>query len=244
MINVTASNGNKLSVDMNKTDTLVKVLAEPNIISISGQEASFLAGGKVFIPMVTNTGLGSTVTLQEREYGVGVRFTPTVLDGTRINLKVAPEVSDVGKGTSFKVNSAETVVPNFTTNRVQTTVQLSDGQSLAIAGLIKNNVQEVISRVPLLGDIPVLGALFRSSEFQNNRTELVFLITPRLVKPINGQPALPTDNFTPPTRSQFFLGGKQEGGKDEEEEKQQGSEQNPPSTPSGQQPAAGGFQLN
>lgn len=244
VINVTGSNGNKLSIDMNKTDTLVKVLAEPNIISISGQEASFLAGGRIFIPVVSSTGLGSTVTLQEREYGVGVKFTPTVLDGTRINLKVAPEVSDVGKGTSFKVNSAETVVPNFTTNRVQTTVQLNDGQSLAIAGLMKNNVQEVISRVPFLGEIPVLGALFRSSEFQNNRTELVFLITPRLVKPINGKTALPTDSFTPPTRSEFFLGGKQEGDRDEEEKPRQGSEQSAPASQSGQQPAAGGFQLN
>lgn len=237
VINVTASNGNKFSIDANKSDTLVKVLAEPNIIAISGQEASFLAGGKIFIPIVTNTGLGSTVTLQEREYGVGVKFTPTVLEGTRINLKVAPEVSDIGKGTSFKVNSAETVVPNFTTNRVQTTIQLNDGQSLAIAGLLKNNVNEVISRVPVLGEIPVLGALFRSSEFQNNRTELVFLITPRLVKPMDSKPSLPTDGFIPPTRSDFFLGGKQEGSRDEA----QGQE--PPATPS-TQPASGGFQLN
>ncbi len=212
VFSITAQNGNSLRVDANKNETLVKVLAEPNIIAISGQEASFLAGGRLFIPVYSNTGLGSTVTLEEREYGVGVKFTPTVLDGGRINLKVAPEVSDIGKGTSFKVNTVETVLPNFTTNRVQTTVQLMDGQSLAIAGLIKNNVGEVVSRVPFLGEIPILGTLFRSSEFQSNRTELVFLITPHLVKPMAEVPKLPTDNFTPPSRSEFFLEGKLEGG--------------------------------
>jgi pilus assembly protein CpaC len=212
VFSITAENGNSLRVDANKSETLVKVLAEPNIIAISGQEASFLAGGRLFIPVYSSTGVGSTVTLEEREYGVGVKFTPTVLDGGRINLKVAPEVSDIGKGTSFKVNAAETVLPNFTTNRVQTTVQLMDGQSLAIAGLIKNNLTEAVSRVPVLGELPILGALFRSSEFQSNRTELVFLITPHLVKPLAEQPQLPTDNFTPPSRTEFFWEGKLEGG--------------------------------
>ena len=211
VFSISSANGNSLRVDANKSETLVKVLAEPNIIAISGQEASFLAGGRLFIPVYSSTGVGSTVTLEEREYGVGVKFTPTVLDGGRINLKVAPEVSDIGKGTSFKVNSVETVLPNFTTNRVQTTVQLMDGQSLAVAGLIKNNVNEAVSRVPVLGELPILGALFRSSEFQNNRTELVFLITPHLVKPLAEVPKLPTDNFTPPNRSEFYWEGKLEG---------------------------------
>ena len=212
VFSIAAENGNSLRVDANKSETLVKVLAEPNIIAISGQEASFLAGGRLFIPVFSSAGGASAVTLEEREYGVGVKFTPTVLDGGRINLKVAPEVSDIGKGTSFKVNAVETVLPNFTTNRVQTTVQLMDGQSLAIAGLIKNNVNEAVSRVPVLGELPILGALFRSSEFQNNRTELVFLITPHLVKPLAEVPKLPTDSFTPPSRSEFFWEGKLEGG--------------------------------
>ena len=213
ILSITRQDGKGLSVDANKSDTLVKVLAEPNIIAMSGQEASFLAGGRLFIPVISSAGAGTapTVSLEEREYGVGVKFTPTVLDGGRINLKVAPEVSDIGKGTSFKVGGVETILPNFTTNHVQTTVQLMDGQSLAIAGLIKNNVGEVVSRVPLLGDIPVLGALFRSSEFQNNRTELVFLITPRLVKPLPEAPKLPTDYFVPPSRSEFFFEGHMEG---------------------------------
>lgn len=213
ILSITRQDGLGLSVDANRSDTLVKVLAEPNIIAMSGQEASFLAGGRLFIPVVSSASTGTlpTVTLEEREYGVGVKFTPTVLDGGRINLRVAPEVSDIGKGTSFKVGGVETILPNFTTNHVQTTVQLMDGQSLAIAGLIKNNVGEVVSRVPLLGDIPILGALFRSSEFQNNRTELVFLITPRLVKPLPEVPKLPTDNFVPPSHSEFFFQGQLEG---------------------------------
>jgi pilus assembly protein CpaC len=248
LFNIVADNGNKLNVDANKSDTLVKVLAEPNIIAISGQEASFLAGGKVFIPVVSGStvGGGSAITLQEREFGVGVKFTPTVLDGGRIHLKVAPEVSDLGKGTSFKVNNVETILPTFTTNRVQTSVQLMDGQSLAIAGLIKNNLNEVISRVPLLGEIPILGALFRSSEFQNNRSELVFLITPRLVKPLAGTPALPTDSFTPPSSSEFFLGGKLEGSGNSQvpADKRSNQDTQPPVPQSpAPQPQSGGFEL-
>ena len=211
LFSITASNGNTLTLDASKTDDLFKVLAEPNIIAVSGQEASFLAGGKIFIPVITPSTGASYVTLQEKEYGVGVKFMPTVLEGGRIHLRVAPEVSDVGKGTSFQVAGTSYLIPNINTNRVQTSVQLMDGQSLAIAGLIKNNVTESVSRVPLLGDLPVLGALFRSSEFKNNRTELMFLITPRLVKPAPGPLALPTDGFKPPSRSEFFLGGKLEG---------------------------------
>lgn len=207
---ITGDNGNKMTVDANKNDGLFKVLAEPNIISISGQEASFLAGGKIYIPVPTVSAL-SLPTLQEKEYGVGVKFTPTVLDGGRIHLRVAPEVSELGKSLSLGTGSSAMALPTFTTRRVQTTVQLMDGQSLAIAGLLKNNVTENISRVPLLGDIPILGALFRSSEFQNDRSELMFLITPRLVKPLSSVPALPTDSFTPPSRSEFFFGGQLEG---------------------------------
>lgn len=208
---IDANNGNKLTLDANKTDGLFKVLAEPNIVSISGQEASFLAGGKIFIPTVTSSGTGSSITLVEKEFGVGLKFTPTVLEGGRINLKVAPEVSELGKTITIGNGGSAASLPSFTTRRVQTTVQLMDGQSLAIAGLIKNNVTENVSRVPLLGEVPVLGALFRSSEFQNDRTELVFLITPRLVKPLAGNYILPTDSLTPPSRREFFLGNKLEG---------------------------------
>jgi len=204
-----------LIIDAEKKDGLIKVLAEPNIISISGQEASFLAGGKIFIPVAranASTG-GSTVTLEEKEFGVGLKFTPTVLPGGLIHLKVSPEVSElIQTGSPFTSTDGSTsILPSVTTRKVQTTVQLMDGQSLAIAGLIKNNVTETVKRFPLLGEIPILGAFFRSSEFQNDKTELMFLITPHLVKPLNTPFSLPTDHWTPPTRQEFFLGGKLEG---------------------------------
>ncbi len=208
-----------LSIDANKKDGLVKILAEPNIVAISGQEASFLAGGKIFIPVGrTNDAGGTTITLEEKEYGVGVKFTPTVLEGGRIHLQVAPEVSELNQnGSPFTtVNGQSTILPGFTTRRAQTSVQLMDGQSLAIAGLIKNNVAQAMDKFPGLGEVPVLGALFRSSEFQGDRSELMFVITPRLIKPLDPNYILPTDSFTPPSRSEFYLGNKLEGSGHEE----------------------------
>jgi pilus assembly protein CpaC len=206
---------NGLSIDLEKNDGLIKILAEPNLVAISGQEASFLAGGKIFIPVsrVNNVTGGSTITLEEKEYGVGVKFTPTVLEGGRIHLKVAPEVSELSQtGSPFTTIGGETaILPSFTTRRAQTSVQLMDGQSLAIAGLIKNNVKQAVDRVPGLGEVPVLGALFRSSEFQGDRSELMFVITPRLIKPLDPNYILPTDSFTPPNRSEFYFGNKLEG---------------------------------
>ena len=242
---IRADNGNLLKIDAEKKDGLIKVLAEPNIISISGQEASFLAGGKIFIPVARSNATtgGSTITLEEKEFGVGLKFTPTVLDGGRIHLKVAPEVSELSQtGSPFtSVDGTTSILPSFTTRRVQTTVQLMDGQSLAIAGLIKNNVTETVKRIPLLGELPILGALFRSSEFQNDRTELMFLITPRLVKPLDGTPVLPTDGFTPPSRSEFFLGNKLEGSGNGEVVPDKRSNQ--PAPPPASQPQSGGFEV-
>ncbi len=243
VFSITKDNGNKVSIDAQKQDGLIKILAEPNIISISGQEASFLAGGKIFIPVASsNTGGFPVITLEEKEFGVGLKFTPTVIEGGRIHLKVAPEVSELAQaGSAFTtIGGVTSVLPSITTRKVQTTVQLMDGQSLAIAGLIKNNVTETIKRVPLLGDIPILGALFRSSEFQSDRTELMFVITPRLIKPVDVAQTLPTDNFIPPSRSQFLLGGKLEG---------DGHAEVPPDQPQPQPPEAktptpsGGFEL-
>ena len=203
-----------LKIDGEKKDGLVKILAEPNIIAISGQEGSFLAGGKIFIPVARANGVGgTTVTLEEKEYGVGLKFTPTVLEGGRINLKVAPEVSELSQtGSPFTtIDGTTAILPSFTTRRAQTTVQLNDGQSFAIAGLIKSNVSETMKRFPGLGEIPVLGALFRSNEFQTEQTELMFVVTPRLVKPLPPNYALPTDHFVPPTPGEFFIEGKMEG---------------------------------
>ncbi len=208
-------NGNFIKVDAQKRDGLVKILAEPTIMAISGQEASFLAGGKVFIPVSQNNSGGTpTITLEEKEYGVAVKFTPTVLDGGRINLKVAPEVSELnrdGIGLSAGSVNASAILPSFTTRRAATTVQLFDGQSFAIGGLIKNNVTTNIKALPMLGEIPVLGALFRSSDFQTDRSELVFIVTPHLVKPLPAVPPLPTDGYVPPSRADFFIRGQMEG---------------------------------
>ena len=203
-----------LQIDAQRDDALVRLLAEPNIMAISGQQASFRAGGKIFIPVQrTDAGGRAVVTLEEKEYGVGLRFKPTVLEGGRINLHVEPEVSELqAAGNPFtSANGVTSVLPSFTLRRAETTVQLHDGQSFMIAGLIQSNLAQTIRRFPGLGDIPILGALFRSTEFQNEQTELMFIITPRLVKPLPAQYAMPGDSFVPPSPTELFLEGKLEG---------------------------------
>ncbi len=199
-----------IRVDGQKDDGLVRILAEPNIMAISGQPASFLSGGKIFIPVANNFNNGfNTITLEEKEFGIGVKFTPTVLDAGRINLKVVSEVSDISQtGNPFTtVSGVVAVLPSFTVRRADTTVQLNDGQSFMVAGLIKNNVTETIKRIPGLGEIPIIGALFRSTEFNKDQTELIFVITPRLVKPLAESPRLPTDNHVVPTRGEVYSTG-------------------------------------
>lgn len=200
-----------VKVDAQKQDGLVRILAEPNVMAVSGQEGSFLAGGRIFIPVAQDN---NRVTLEEKEFGVGLRFTPTVLSGGRINLRVAPEVSEVsreGVGISASGFSGGAVLPLITTRRASTTVQLYDGQSFAIGGLIKNNLVTNMKGLPLLGEVPVLGALFRSADYQNDRTELVFVVTVHLVKPLPPNYSLPTDNITAPSRAEFLFGGRHEG---------------------------------
>jgi pilus assembly protein CpaC len=213
-LGVTARNAKLLGIDAEKKDGLVRVLAEPNIMAISGQQASFLSGGKIFIPVAqSNTTGGTTITLEEKEFGVGLKFMPTVLEGSRINLKLTSEVSELSQtGSPFTTNNGFiAVLPSMATRRADTTVQLNDGQSFVIAGLIKNNMTETISRFPGVGEVPVLGALFRSTEFQNDKTELVFVVTPRLVKPLTTMPALPTDNHIAPNSADVLFMGKAEG---------------------------------
>ena len=201
-----------LTAEMKKG--LVKVLAEPTITAVNGQEGSFLAGGKIFIPVPqsSQTG-GSTITLEEKEFGVGLRFLPTVLEEGLINLRVTPEVSELSQvGTAIVgPNGQNSLLPSITTRRASTTVQLRDGESFAIGGLIKSNVTQAIKAMPLLGELPVLGALFRSTAFQTEQSELLFIVTPRLARPMQEVPALPTDGFKPPTRSEFMLEGRLEG---------------------------------
>jgi len=198
LLDVRKSNGQQLTIEAQKQDGLVRILAEPTVMAISGQEGSFLAGGKIFIPVGQDN---NKITLEEREYGVGLRFTPTVLSGGRINLKVAPEVSELsreGVGISAAGISGRSILPVITTRRASTTVQLYDGQSYAIGGLIKNNQVSNITGVPWLSEVPILGALFRSTDFQHDRTELLFVITAHLVKPLPADAVLPTAQLAPP----------------------------------------------
>ncbi len=214
-LSVTRSTGANVSLEAEKKDGLIKILAEPTVMAISGQEGSFLAGGKILIPIAQDSILGTNrITLEEKEFGVGLKFTPTVLSGGRINLKVAPEVSEIsreGIGISTSGSSSRAILPLITTRRASTTVQLMDGQSFAIGGLIKNNTTANIKAFPILGEIPIIGLLFRSSDFQQDRTELIFVVTPRLVKPLPVAYKLPTDGLQDPTRHDLFIDGKLEG---------------------------------
>jgi pilus assembly protein CpaC len=204
--------GRSLTAAAEQQDGLVRVLAEPNVMAISGQEGTFLVGGKFYIPVAQDN---NRVTLEEKEFGVGLRFTPTVLGGGRINLRVAPEVSELsreGVGLSATGFNGTAILPVVTTRRATTTVQLYDGQSFAIGGLIKSNLVANMKGPPLLGQVPVLGALFRSTDYQQDRTELVFVITAHLVKPLSGNGyVLPTDKVGEPSRGEVLLGGRLEG---------------------------------
>jgi pilus assembly protein CpaC len=205
-------NGNNVTATAEKQDSLVRILAEPNVMAISGQEGTFLAGGKFYVPVAQDN---NRITLAEKEFGVGLRFTPTVLAGGRINLQVAPEVSELsreGIGISATGFNGTAILPVITTRRASTTVQLYDGQSFAIGGLIKNNLVTNLKGIPVLGEVPILGALFRSTDFQQDRTELVFVITAHLVKPMPGAGyELPTDKVGVPSRGALMLGGRLDG---------------------------------
>jgi pilus assembly protein CpaC len=196
-------------MDLIERNGLGKILAEPTLVARSGETASFLAGGEVPIPIAQGGAFGS-ITIEFKKFGVGVAFTPTVLGPDRIHLEVAPEVSE--PDFSFGTEVDGTAVPGFVTRRAATSVELSDGQSFAIAGLLSDVVREAAAKYPLLGDIPVLGALFRSTRFQKNETELVIIVTPQLVKPLGPPPhPLPIDHFSEPTALEFYLLGALEG---------------------------------
>jgi len=192
-------NGQRLDVngviDALATEGLISVLAEPNLTALSGETASFLAGGEFPVPIPQN---GTNITIEFKKFGVGLAFTPTLMDGDRINLHVRPEVSQLSTVGAVQLNNFS--IPALTTRRAETTVELGSGQSFAIAGLLQNNTQQDNSKIPFLGDVPVLGPLFRSDRFRRNETELVILVTPYIVRPVSGKPlAAPTDGMIPPT---------------------------------------------
>ncbi|MDL1983395.1 MAG: type II and III secretion system protein family protein [Deltaproteobacteria bacterium] len=194
-------------VEALKENGLVKILAEPTLIALSGQTANFLAGGEFPIPVPQ--GLG-TVAIEYKSFGVGLSFTPTVLSEDKISIKVAPEVSELDFSAALSIGGF--VVPGLSTRKASTVVELADGQSFAIAGLLKETVRDSMSKFPLLGDIPILGALFRSRAFQKNETELIIIVTPHLVKPLDpARQTLPTDFYIEPDDTEIYLLGLMEG---------------------------------
>ena len=196
----------EIKLEAQRKDAWVKILAEPTIVAMSGQEGSFLVGGKIFIPV--NQALGST-TYEERTYGVGLRFVPTVLESGRINLKVAPEVSEPVKESVTAGTPAS--LPAFKTSFVSTTVQMAEGEHLVIGGLLRDNINQIVKAVPVLGELPVLGAMFRSTQYITERTELLVIVRPTLVTARREAPALPTDSYSPPTRPGLFIEGRMQG---------------------------------
>jgi pilus assembly protein CpaC len=191
---------------------VIRQLAEPDLIALSGETASFLAGGEVPIPVVSSSGAGGvpTITIEYHDFGVKLNFTPTVLSRGVISLKLNPEVSQVDPALSVTV--AGSTVPGFLVRRAQTTVELRDGQSFAIAGLLQADSTRLLDQLPWLGTVPVIGALFRSSQFQQNETELVVLVTPYLIKPVppSKQLKTPLDTSLAGNDLDFFLNGRPE----------------------------------
>lgn len=190
-------------VDALKEEDLLKVLAKPNLVALNGQEAAFLAGGEFPIPVPQAFGL---VTIQFKKFGVGLVFTPNILDSKHISLTVSPEVSQLDFSNALKTQGF--TVPAISTRRATTTIELADGQSFAIGGLMQDNVIESVKKFPYLGEIPIIGALFRSSSFQKNETELVIIVTPHLVKPLDmTAQTLPTDYYVEPNDFEFYMLG-------------------------------------
>ncbi len=184
---------------------VVRTLAQPNLIALSGDTASFLAGGEFPFPVANRD---DNISIEFRQFGIGLAFTPTVLGGGVINLKVIPEVSQLDQRNAIRIKGVE--IPSLTVRRANTTVELRDGQSFAIAGMYQSSYTNMARQTPWLGDVPILGALFRSSRFQRNETELVILITPHLVAPVDDIETLhtPLAKTREPGDAELFLNGK------------------------------------
>ncbi len=190
---------------------LAKMLAEPTLVALSGQEAKFLVGGEIPIPIASSLG---AISVLWKKFGIILNFTPTVIADGALHLKLAAEVSDIDPSRSVTIGGVS--VPGLTTRQSETTVRLADGQSFAIAGLLSDKIQSTVSKIPLLGDIPILGALFRSVSYQRNETELLVVVTAHLAKPVapHDAPHLPTENeLNDPNDIQLFLFGSVGGGR-------------------------------
>ena len=196
------------ALDLGETVGLVTTLSNPNLTALSGETADFLAGGEFPIPI--SQGLGST-SIEYRKYGVSLAYTPTVLSNGRISLRVRPEVSELSTQGAVVLNGFQ--VPALTIRRAETTVELGSGQSFMIAGLMSNNAQNLLKKTPGVGDIPILGSLFRSTSFRKGETELVIVVTPYLVNPVDASAIkYPTDGFQTPNELMRLLGNMENGG--------------------------------
>jgi pilus assembly protein CpaC len=197
------------ALDVAKQNGVAKVLAEPNLTALSGAKAEFLAGGEFPIPVPDEDG----ITIEYKEYGVGLKFIPTVLSDQKINLNLAVDVSEIANSSSLTIepslSNATYFIPPITRRSASSTLELADGQTIGIAGLLSENVRDVSNKMPGLGEVPVLGQLFNSQEFVSGETELVILVTPRLAKPIDRNAVtLPTDSFVSPNDLQYYLLGR------------------------------------
>ncbi len=189
------------ALDMGEREGLVTTLSQPNLTALSGETAEFLAGGEFPIPL--SQGLGTT-TVEYKNFGVSLAYTPTVLSNGRISIRVRPEVSELSSQGAVTLNGFQ--IPALTIRRAETTVELGSGQSFMIAGMLSNNAQNTIDRAPGVGEIPILGNLFRSTEFRRGETELVIVVTPYLVEPVNDRDIrMPTDGFNAPNAAEQFL---------------------------------------
>jgi len=190
----------------------ITTLAEPTLIALSGETASFLAGGEFPVPIVQNSNNNtSAITVEWKPFGVSLAFTPTVLADGVINLTVQPEVSSIDPTNVIVISNQR--IPGLLTRRAKTVVEMRDGESFALAGLLRKDFQDTIRQVPLLGSLPIIGTLFRSTGFQHEETELVIIVTPRLVQPVRaGQLKVPTDASTPPNQADLFLNGRTDTG--------------------------------
>ncbi len=197
----------------------ITTLAEPTLVALSGETASFLAGGEFPVPVVQNSGGGGgsgggnngAFTVEWKPFGVSLAFTPTVLADGVINLVVAPEVSSIDPTASIVINNL--TIPGLQTRRAKTTIELRDGESFALAGLLRRDFQDTIRQLPFLGSLPIIGTLFRSTNFQKEETELVIIVTPHLVRPVrSANLRAPTDRVGPPNEADLFLNGRTDTG--------------------------------
>jgi len=206
----------KAALQLLETEGLARILAEPRLVAQSGKEASFLAGGEFPIPVAQDQG---EISIEFKEFGVSLQFTPIVLSDGKISLRVSPSVSQISSVGTIPAGivGANFVVPTFATRKLDTTVELYDGQTLALAGLLQDDLREQVNKIPGLGDLPILGQLFRSSSYQQEKTDLLVAVTPHLVTPVKeGELKFPGENMEIPTSYEYYLEGRLEGRRDDD----------------------------